>query len=116
VGFDVADQLLIRLLHSSGIGEELSVYETRHKVFVLLNKAYDSERREVLHNNLIEVGVPLKLVRLIKMCLNETYSKICVGKQLSHKEECRILEYKNPVHTSQKTLFLRYTAQPVNAT
>jgi sorting nexin-29 len=32
---------------------------------------------------LLEFGVPKKLVRLIKMCLNETYSKVCVGKLLS---------------------------------
>jgi hypothetical protein len=25
----------------------------------------------------------MKLVRLIKMCLNETYSKVCIGKHLS---------------------------------
>jgi hypothetical protein len=30
-------------------------------------------------------------------------------------EECRLLGYKNPVHTSQETLRLRYRAQPVNA-
>jgi hypothetical protein len=29
---------------------------------------------------LIEFGIPRKLVRLIKMCLNETYGKIRVGK------------------------------------
>jgi hypothetical protein len=27
--------------------------------------------------------VPMKLVRLIKMCLNETHSKVCIGKYLS---------------------------------
>jgi hypothetical protein len=40
-------------------------------------------RREVLHNILIEFGVPMTLVRLIKMCLNETYSKVRIGKHLS---------------------------------
>jgi hypothetical protein len=30
-----------------------------------------------------EFGIPRKLVKLIKMCLNETYSKIRVGKPLS---------------------------------
>jgi hypothetical protein len=34
---------------------------------------------------LIEFGTPLKLVRLIKMCLNETYSGVCVGKHLSDR-------------------------------
>jgi hypothetical protein len=40
-------------------------------------------RREVLYNILIEFGVPMKLVRLIKMCLNEIYSKVRIGKHLS---------------------------------
>jgi hypothetical protein len=35
-------------------------------------KAYNSVRREVLCNILIEFGVRKKLVRLIKMCLTET--------------------------------------------
>jgi hypothetical protein len=36
-----------------------------------------------LYNILIEFGVPMKLVRLIKMCLNQTYSKDRIGKHLS---------------------------------
>jgi hypothetical protein len=52
--------------------------------FVDLKKAYDdSVRREVLYSILIEFGIPMKLVRLIKMCLNEIFSKVCIGKQLS---------------------------------
>jgi hypothetical protein len=35
------------------------------------------------YNILIEFVVPMKLVRLIKMCLNQTYSKIRIGKHLS---------------------------------
>jgi hypothetical protein len=57
--------------------------ETVHQVFLDLKKAYDSVRREVLYSILIEFGVPMKLVRPIKMCLNETYSKVCIGKHLS---------------------------------
>jgi hypothetical protein len=37
-------------------------------------------RKEVLYSILIEFGIPMKLVRLIKMCLNETYSKVNIGK------------------------------------
>jgi hypothetical protein len=40
-------------------------------------------RREVLYNIFIEFGVPMKLVRLIKMSLNEMYSKVCVCKHFS---------------------------------
>jgi hypothetical protein len=54
------------------------------QLFIDLKKAYDSVRREVLYNSLIEFGIPMKLVRLLKMCLNETYSRVWVGKHLSH--------------------------------
>jgi hypothetical protein len=56
-----------------------------HQVFVDYKKTYDSVKTEFLYNILIEFGFPLKLVRLIKMCLNETYSKIWVGKHLSDR-------------------------------
>ena len=36
-----------------------------------------------MYNILMEFGVPTKLVRLIKMCLTETYSRVRVGKNLS---------------------------------
>jgi hypothetical protein len=42
--------------------------ERVHQLFIDFKKV----RREVLYNILIEFGVPMKLVRLIKMCLNET--------------------------------------------
>jgi hypothetical protein len=38
---------------------------------------------KVLYSILLEFGISKKLVRLIKMCLNETYSKVSVGKLLS---------------------------------
>jgi hypothetical protein len=41
-------------------------------------------RREVLYNILVEFGIPMKLVRLIKMYLNKTCSKVCIGKHFSN--------------------------------
>ena len=38
---------------------------------------------EVLYNNLIAFDIPVELVRLTKMCLNETYSRARVRKHLS---------------------------------
>jgi hypothetical protein len=35
-----------------------------------------------LYNILIEFGIPMKLVRLIKMCLNKPCSRVQVGKHL----------------------------------
>jgi len=40
-----------------------------HQLFIDFRKAYDSVRREVLCNIIIDFGIPLKLVWLIKMCL-----------------------------------------------
>jgi hypothetical protein len=56
---------------------------TVHQLFIDFKKAYYSIKRQVLYNILLEFGMPKKLVRLTKMCLNETYSKVCVGKLFS---------------------------------
>jgi sorting nexin-29 len=54
-----------------------------YQLFIDFKKAYDSVRREVLYNILIEAGIPMKLVRPIKLCLSEIYCKVRVGKRLS---------------------------------
>jgi hypothetical protein len=79
VGFDIIDQLLIRYFAF------VRYWRKNGSTRVDFKKAYDSVRREVLYNILIEFGVSLKLVRLIKMCLNETYkySKVHTGKHVS---------------------------------
>jgi sorting nexin-29 len=58
---------------------------TVHQLFIDFKKAYDSIKGEVLYNILLEFCIPKKLVSLIKMCLNETYSKVHIGKLLSDK-------------------------------
>ena len=58
--------------------------EAVHQLCIDFKKAYDSFRREVLYNILIEFGIPMKLVRLIKMSLTETHSRVRVGKNLSN--------------------------------
>jgi hypothetical protein len=45
-------------------------------------KDYDSIRKDVLYNLLIDFRILVKLVRLTKMCLNDTYSRVRVGKNL----------------------------------
>jgi hypothetical protein len=53
--------------------------ERVHQLIIDFKKAYDSVGREVLYNILIEFGVPMKLVRLIKMCLNKNYEETEFG-------------------------------------
>jgi hypothetical protein len=67
-----------------------------HELFTDFKKAYDSIKSEVVYNILLEFGIPKKLVRLIKMCLNETYSTVPVGKLLSDKFPIQnLLKQKN---------------------
>jgi hypothetical protein len=42
-----------------------------------------------LYNILFALGIPMKLVRLIKLCQNETYNSVQVGKHLSDMSAVR---------------------------
>jgi hypothetical protein len=64
-------------------GKKWEDNEAVHQLFEEFKKVCDSFRREVLYNILIEFGISMKLEKLIKMCLNETYSRVRVGKHLS---------------------------------
>ena len=57
--------------------------EAVNQIVMDFKEAYDLVRREVLYKILIEFDIPIKLVRLIKMCLTETFSGVRVGKSLS---------------------------------
>ena len=64
--------LCFRQIRGEGRGgaERWAYNEAFHQLFTDSKKAYDSVRKEVLHNILIEFGTPMKMVRLIKMCLD----------------------------------------------
>jgi len=57
--------------------------EAMYKLFIDFKKAYDSDRREIFSIILLEFGITMKLIKLMKMCLNEAYSRVWVGKHLS---------------------------------
>jgi hypothetical protein len=61
-------------LHSSDTGEKMGVQ------WDCISAIYRFQEGSII---LTEFGTPRKLVRLIKMCSNETYSKIHIGKHLS---------------------------------
>jgi len=44
---------------------------------VQLKKGYESIRRSILYNILGDFGTLMKLIRLIKTCLNYTLSNVC---------------------------------------
>jgi hypothetical protein len=80
VNFDKIDQLLIRYSVFVRLQESWNYNGALHQLHVDIED-YDSVRREIFYNILIEFGVTVKLCRLMKMCLNETYSKVCTGKK-----------------------------------
>jgi hypothetical protein len=83
VDLDTAAQLLI--IHSAFVKYSIKEVEYNgavQRLFIYFKKTCDSFWREVLHNILIEFGITMKLIRLVTMCLDETYSRVCVGKHI----------------------------------
>jgi hypothetical protein len=74
VGFNITDQLLVRIFAFARDWKKMEYTETVHRLFIDLKKADYSVRRELLYSIFIEFGAPMKLVRLIKLCLNEMYN------------------------------------------
>jgi hypothetical protein len=84
VDFDATSQLLI--IYSTFVNYLKKKWEYNEEVrqlFVHIIEAYDSVGLEVSYNILIDLGIHRKLVRLIKMCRNETYSRDRIGKHMS---------------------------------
>jgi hypothetical protein len=48
--------------------------EAIHQLFISFKKVCDSVRRDFLYN-LTEYGIPMKLLRVIEMCLNDRIRK-----------------------------------------
>jgi hypothetical protein len=67
MGFDATGQLLITYSKFfKYLEKKLEYNEALHQLFTDFKKAYNSVRGEVLYNILIEFGIPMKLVSLIK--------------------------------------------------
>jgi len=84
-----------------------------HQLFIDFKEAYDSVRRKVLYNILIELGIPMKLVHVIKMCLNETYSTDLTGKHFSDIFPIKNSRKKMLYHHCFSTLHLAYATRRV---
>ena len=67
--FDATDLLLI--IYSAFVSYLRKNGNTVNHLFIDFKKAFDSVRREVLYTILIELGIPMKLVRLINKNMPE---------------------------------------------
>ena len=90
VDFDATRQLLIILCIRQILEKKREYKEAVHQLFIDCKKAYDSVRRKVLYNILVEFGIHMKLVSLINMCLNKTFNRVWAGKHL-----CDLIPIKN---------------------
>jgi hypothetical protein len=61
-----------------------------------------------LCNILIECGIPMKLVRLIKMCLNKNYRGVWVGEHLDMFPIKNCLKQGNALSTRLSNFALEY--------
>jgi hypothetical protein len=52
-------------------------------IFVDFKQAFDSVCRDALYKGLEEVGIPGKLIRLVRMTMDNTRARVKVGNKLS---------------------------------
>jgi hypothetical protein len=73
VDFDVTDQLLIIFLHSSDSGQVVGGSTMRQYIsFSVYRESLCFNEARILCNIPVEFEILMKLVGLVKMCLNET--------------------------------------------
>jgi hypothetical protein len=72
------------IMYFSNTWEKMEYCRAMPQLFIEFKKAYDWISREVFYNNFNELGILMKLVKLLKMCLYETCTTIQVGKCLTH--------------------------------
>ena len=86
MAFDATGRLLIIYsAFAKHLKKKWEYNEPVHQLFTDFKKAYDSVGREVMYKILIEFGTCRKLVRLIKMSLIGTYTRVRVGKNVSDR-------------------------------
>jgi len=84
VDFSATEQLLITYsAFVKYLKKKWECNEAVHQLYIDFKKAYERVKREVLSNILIEFGIPMKVVRLIKVYLNESCNRVRVGKHVS---------------------------------
>jgi hypothetical protein len=83
VDFDATGQLLI--IYSAFVKKliKMGTQEAACQLFIEFKKANGSITTGALYDISTELGIPMKFVGLIKMCLNETCSRVRVEKHLS---------------------------------
>ncbi|KAL4153259.1 hypothetical protein QTP88_001103 [Uroleucon formosanum] len=60
-----------------------------HLLFIDYKQAYDSINREVLWDTLITFGIPAKIVKMIKLCMNKTRCKVRFDQHISDEFEVK---------------------------
>jgi hypothetical protein len=82
VYFEVAGQLLIIYSVFVKYLRKIGIERSSASAIYNFKKIYDSVTREGLYNILTDSGNHMKFLRLVKMWLIETYSKVRIGKNL----------------------------------
>ena len=115
VDFDTTGQL--QIIQSAFVKYLRKYGNTMNQVLINIKNAYDSITKEVLNNILIEFRIPKKLVRQIKMFLNETHSRVRVGKHLSDMFSIStVLKQGDALTPLLFTFDLEYTIRSVRLT